>query len=206
MTLLALESYRLAERYKTNKFEQMNIRIIFSILSWIMISSTISAQDIEWKEIEGDDKAWYISMPGEAEYYEKEILTDVGEMKVVSYMLAPEYSEEQANLMYLLEYYDYPEGTFHKDSTELKQLFLEQTAIATSEEVGGTLVYQSEISLKGHPGMIYRCQYKEGDYIMKSKMYLINDRFYHLKAYCRKENALNDEMDRYLDSFELGKW
>lgn len=182
----------------------MNIRI-FSILFFTGIHFFLQAQSIQWEKVSEFNPYWSVSMPGEPEYYKKEILTHVGEMEIHSYMLAPEYSEEQSNLMYLIEYYDYPEGSFHPDSIELIDMFLDQTAIATSSEVGGELVYESNINKNGHRGKLYRCQYKDATYIMKSKMYLVGDRFYHLKVYCKKEYALNEEMDTFLDSFRLIK-
>jgi len=124
-------------------------------------------------------------------------------MELHSYMVAPQYDDQNPNLMYLIEYYDYPEGTFPEDSTALKLFFYEQTAQATSYEIGGTLSYSSESSVDGIDGFLYRCQYKNDAYVMKSRMFFVGDRFYHIKVYSEKEFSLNDEMDWYLDSFKL---
>lgn len=177
------------------------------IIGLLVISTTPSeAQPInrsDWITFEANDGSFLMSAPSEPEYLTKEITTSIGTMEVHSYMVAPQYEEKNPNLMYLIEYYDYPEGTFPDDSLELKQFFYDQTAQATSYEIGGKLSYSSKSSIDGIGGMLYRCQYKDDTYVMKSRMFFVDDRFYHIKVYTEKETSLNDEMDWYLDSFKL---
>lgn len=184
----------------------MNVLKGLSIWILVGISSSITAQTTNWSDwitFESKDGAFTMAAPSEPEYLSKEITTTIGAMELHSYMVAPTYSDENPNLMYLIEYYDYPEGTFPEDSIELKQFFFDQTAQATSFEIGGKLSYSSKSTVDGIEGMLYRCQYKDGTYVMKSRMFFVGDRFYHIKVYSEKEASLNDEMDWYLDSFKL---
>lgn len=179
------------------------------ILGLLMTLTTlVFAQASNWSDwvlFESKDGSFSMIAPSEPEYLQKEITTSIGAMKLHSYMVAPQFDEQNPNLMYLVEYYDYPQGTFPEDSIELKQFFYEQTAQATSYEIGGTLSYSSKSSLGGIDGFLYRCQYKNDTYVMKSRMFFVGDRFYHIKVYSEKETSLNDEMDWFLDSFKLIK-
>lgn len=176
------------------------------ILFSLVLSTSVWSQSTNWSNwvtFESRDGAFTMAAPSEPEYLVKEITTSIGAMELHSYMVAPQYDDQNPNLMYLIEYYDYPEGTFPEDSTALKLFFYEQTAQATSYEIGGALSYSSESSVDGIDGFLYRCQYKNDAYVMKSRMFFVGDRFYHIKVYSEKESSLNDEMDWYLDSFKL---
>lgn len=161
-----------------------------------------SSDQNEWIRYTAEEGRFTIMLPSEPEVLEKEILTSIGEMTLYSYMMAPDYSDRDPNLMYLVEYYDYPEGTFPIDSVDLRQLFYDHTASATSLEIGGELTYQTQSTVGGIDGVLYRCVYKDGTFVMKSRMFFVGDRFYHLKVYCPHESALNDEKDWFLNSFQ----
>jgi len=186
------------------------MNIIKGLSIWILVAMSLTAwsQSTNWSDwitFESKDGSFTMAAPEEPEYLTKEITTSIGAMDVHSYMIAPNYEAENPNLMYLIEYYDYPEGTFPEDSLDLKQFFYDQTAEATSYEIGGKLSYSSKSEVDGIDGMLYRCQYKDGTYVMKSRMFFVGDRFYHIKVYTEKAASLNDEMDWYLDSFKLLK-
>ncbi len=184
----------------------MNVLKRISIWFLVGMSTSVMAQSTNWSDwvtFKAKDGSFSMAAPAEPEYLSKEITTSVGAMELHSYMVAPTYADENPNLMYLVEYYDYPEGTFPEDSVELKQFFYDQTAQATSFEIGGKLSYSSKSVIDGIEGMLYRCQYKNGTYVMKSRMFFVGDRFYHIKVYSEKDTSLNDEMDWYLDSFRL---
>ena len=171
----------------------------------LTVSTMLWSQSTNWSDwvsFESKDGSFTMTAPSKPEYLVKEITTTIGAMELHSYMVAPKYDDQNPNLMYLIEYYDYPEGTFPEDSLDLKQFFYEQTAQATSYEIGGSLSYSSKSSVNGIDGFLYRCQYKNDTYVMKSRTFFIGDRFYHIKVYSEKETSLNDEMDWYLDSFK----
>lgn len=97
--------------------------IVFSLL----LSTSVWSQSTNWSNwvtFESRDGAFKMAAPSEPQYLVKEITTSIGAMELHSYMVAPQYDDQNPNLMYLIEYYDYPEGTFPEDSTALKLFFL----------------------------------------------------------------------------------
>ena len=82
--------------------------IVFSLL----LSTSVWSQSTNWSNwvtFESRDGAFKMAAPSEPQYLVKEITTSIGAMELHSYMVAPQYDDQNPNLMYLIEYYDYPE-------------------------------------------------------------------------------------------------
>ncbi|MBK9734527.1 MAG: hypothetical protein IPO92_05975 [Saprospiraceae bacterium] len=154
----------------------------------------------DWKIFSPENQPYEVFAPGEMKYGEKNLLTDVGEIKVVTYM--HEGAKSDPNFIYLINYVDYPEGTFHPDSTELIDDLFKISIKTNLNDLKGELVYSTSANYGVYPGMLYRATYNKGNAIIKSKMFLIGDRFYALQVYTLSEKSLNPEMDRFLDSFK----
>ena len=70
--------------------------------------------------------------------------------------------------------------------------------------LGGKLLYSTDITLQERfDGRVNRISYNDGESIVKSKMYLVENRFYFLQVYTTKDNSLNLDMDDFLDSFKV---
>ena len=59
-------------------------------------------------------------------------------------------------VFYVVNYCDYPKGTFPTDSTELINDFMTETVNESVHVTGGTLTYQSDIQILTHKGKIWR--------------------------------------------------
>lgn len=165
-----------------------------------MTSFGLHAQD-SWTTYRSDAGRFTIDTPAELKDGTKTILTAIGEMTV--YTLMTEGAEEDNNYLYLINYSDYPKGTFDPDSTQIIMSFFESTINASIESLGGELIYDSDISIKNHPGRLYRIKYNDGSAVVKGKIYLVGDRFYSLQVFTLTEQSLNDEMNAFLDSFRI---
>ena len=51
--------------------------------------------------------------------------------------------------------------------------------------------------------MMYRVSYNKNKAVAKSRMILAGDRFYALQVYTISEKSLNQDMDKFLNSFEI---
>jgi ribosomal protein L35AE/L33A len=97
---------------------------------------------------------------------------------------------------------DYPEGTFHPDSTDLKALFYEISIESAAQSVGGKVMYSEDADIQGVKGKIWRIDYNKGNSIMKSKAVLMGDRLYTISVATQKARIRNLDMLKYLDSFK----
>ena len=103
----------------------------------------------------------------------------------------------------MISYCIYPRNAIHSDSLDLIDEFFDTTVATAVESVGGNLQYSSEISLRDYPGRIWKVAYNEDKALIKTKSFLIGNRYYSIQTITLKEKALNSSTDKFLDSFYL---
>ena len=184
---------------------------VLSLFALIISSFTPPSVPIEsgfhygsiWKEFNSYGGKFRILTPtGEMVEKVSKMKTDIGDMDYHQYIYQP-VEKTADNVFYLVNYCDYPKGTFPKDSTELIQAFLDSTVDESVESVKGKLTYQSDIQWLTHKGKIWRVQYNNDKVSVKNKCFIANDRFYLLQVMTLKEHFLNTAMDKFLDSFYM---
>lgn len=177
------------------------LRPIFIIAIILMsLSYEVYAQD-HWKQFTPDKQSFSVLSPSEMRAGEKKLLTDVGEMHPVTWM--SEGGEDDPNYLYMVSYVDYPQGTFHKDSLDLIDDFLNESVDALIENLNGELIYSAPSDYGHYPGIIIRASYNENTLVLRARMLLVDDRFYALQVYTTKEKSLNDDAARFLNSFRI---
>jgi len=154
-----------------------------------------------------DDGSFSIISPGAFTEKYQELTTDIGDIEVFTLLCQPKI-EEDPNFLYLINYYDYPPGFKDEDETEteadfIKNLF-DETIDQSVSGLSGKLLYSTNIMLQdSYDGRLNRVSYNDGDSIVKSKMFLVDNRFYFIQVYTTKNNSLNLMMDEFLDSFKV---
>lgn len=107
------------------------------------------------------------------------------------------------NLLYMISYCDYPEGSIHSDSTELAKEFLDATIDESVKSVNGKLIYSNDIKIKGFPAKLWRVDYGDGQGVIRTKAFIRGNRFYTIQTACDKNKSLNISSDKFIDSFKL---
>ena len=128
--------------------------------------------------------------------------TDIGEMEVLTYYHQPE-SEDPANYLYLINYFEYPEASLHHDSLSMVTDLFSKSAEEFNLSIGGHSIYESRLDDEEYPTYLFRSEYNEGFNIVKSKLLVYEHRFYFIQVFTTKPHSLNDEMDSFLDSFRI---
>lgn len=160
----------------------------------------IMAQDT-WQKFSPPGQAFEVMVPGTMRDGQKKILTDLGEIRPVTWMLEGKPSDP--NFLYLLSYVDYPEGTFHTDSTAMIREFFNAGLDTHVRDLKGELVYSTESPYGQHAGILFRATNDHRKLVVKGRQILAGDRLYFLQVYTIVQKSLNPEMDRYLESFRL---
>ena len=128
----------------------------------------------------------------------KEAMTDVGNLNVVSFGLTPK--SENPNRIYQLIIIDYPEGTFHPDSIDLKEETIDQFIFQSAQEEHSELIYEEEIFTNGMQMRQWRIHNNE-ELSIKSRLAITGDRVYILQVMSDITKSLNEDIDKFLDSF-----
>lgn len=162
----------------------------------------LSMTNPDWEVFQSFDGKFKILSPGEMIKKENPIKTDIGDLNYITF-LHQSKEKDADNLVYMVSYCDYPEFSIHSDSTELAEEFFKTTIETAVESVQGELAYASEIKINEYPGRLWRVYYNEGKAIIKTKAFLVKNRYYSIQVITLKDKSLNLEIDNFLDSFSL---
>lgn len=170
--------------------------------SLLILLSSLTLAATAWKEFKTYEGKFRVLTPtGEMVEKVKKIKTGLGDVSYHTFMNRPEEKNPDC-VFYVVNYCDYPKGTFPADSTDLINEFMEETVNESVKAVSGTLTYQSDIQLLTHKGKIWRVQYNGDRALIKSKCYLVGNRFYLIQTMMKKEKSMNPSADKFLDSFQ----
>lgn len=183
-------------------YKIMQLFRFISAVVLIGFSLCVTGQDY-WKTYKSDDGTFSILLPCKAETGNKHILTDIGSLETKTIMCQP--PSDHPNKLYLVNYVDYPPGSFHPDSVSTIGELFDISIAQHIHDLGGELLYQSEHSFGKHPGRLYRASCNKGNTFVKSVIYLIGDRFYSLQVYAMLDKSLNNDMDIFLNSLRILK-
>lgn len=171
-------------------------------LSILILSAFGGTSQSTWEVFQSFDGKFKVLSPGEMIKKENPIKTEIGDLNYITY-LYQSIEKDPDNLVYMVSYCDYPKYSIHSDSTELVEEFFNTTVETAVESVGGELSYSSEISLNGFPGKLWRVNYNEGKALIKTKSFLVGNRYYSIQVVSLKEKGINLQIDQFLDSFSL---
>lgn len=157
-----------------------------------------------WVTFESEEGRFLVMTPVELIEKVNKTTTAIGEVSYHSFFYQDKDPEADI-LFYIVSYVDYPEGTMNMDSTALIKEFFETTIAGSVESVQGDLRYQDDINLDNYPGKFWRVDYEEGETIIKTRAYLVNDRYYSIQTICDKKKVMEMTSDRFMDSFRLKK-
>lgn len=153
-----------------------------------------------------DDGSFSILAPGNFVEKYQELETEIGDIEVFTLHCQLDISEHP-NFLYLINYYDYPAGfddSADSDNQDFLSNIFDESIDQSLTSLDGKLLYSTDIKLQdSYDGRVNRISYNNGESIVKSKMFLVRDRFYFIQVYTTKDNSLNLEMDDFLNSFRV---
>lgn len=156
----------------------------------------------DWFEFVSEKGKFTVLSPGEMANRTNSLETEIGQLDYHTFLYQPK-SKEADNLVYMVSYVDYPNHSIHSDSTELLKDFFDATIETAVQSVEGELMYSADAKLKDYPGKIWRVHYNDEKAQIKTKAFLVDNRYYSIQTITLKEKSLNPSSDKFLDSFRL---
>lgn len=155
-----------------------------------------------WETYQDYDGRFSVALPALFRTKVDTMATAVGDLIYHTYFLqAPTDTAE--NELYMLSYVDYPAGTLHHDSTELLAEFFDATIETARKTVRGEVRFTAEDKLRGYPGRYWRIDYLNGRAGVRTKAFVVGNRYYTIQTISRRETGINRSTDRYFDSFTI---
>ena len=65
------------------------------------------------------------------------------------------------------------------------------------------LIYSNPYDWKGFPGRIWRVDYLKGEAVIKTRAFLVKNRYYTVQAVMLKHKSLNPSLGKFFNSFYL---
>lgn len=160
-------------------------------------------ESVRWEQVDDLDGRFRIETPGAFEHRIDTFDTAVGKQYFHTYFFKVPEIDRAENLIYVLSYVDYPPGALHQDSTDLVQELLISTEESAAEALRGEVVYATEREVGGHPGRIWRIDYKDGEASARTLALVAGGRYYELKTFALTGRGLSEASDKFFRSFRL---
>ena len=173
-----------------------------NLLAFLLLPVLMLDSNPGWEEFKSYDGKFRVLVPGEMQLNERAIHTDIGEIKYLTYYYQDTHREAE-NALYMVTYCDYPEYTIHSDSTDLLEDFFTNTLEAAIESVAGELRYSDILNYKEFPGRHWRIDYRAGHATIKTRAFLVGNRFYTVQTATERGRSMNQATDAFFDSFQL---
>ena len=133
-------------------------------------------------------------MPTEPKTQTQNLETAVGTITVTMYIA------EKNGAAYFASFNDYPAELVQKSDP---QAILDGARDGAVNNVKGKLLNEKKIAIGSHPGRDITFEAVNGQYLARSRMYLVNQRLYQIMVLAPREQGLPAKIDQYLDSFQL---
>ena len=160
-------------------------------------------QTTHWKWFTSETGLFTVMTPGELTEKVEKSETALGELAYYTFYYQPAETEDADNFLYMVSYCDYPEGSIHSDSVELVKDFFDATIETSVHSINGELFYESDINSGDYPGKIWRVNYGDGEAAIKTKAFLVENRYYAVQTITLRDKSLNPSIDKFLDSFKF---
>jgi hypothetical protein len=157
----------------------------------------------KWEWFTSETGLFTVLTPGKLTEKIEKSETAVGELSYHTFFYQPEEDENADNFLYMISYCDYPKGSIHSDSLDLVKDFFDATIESSVRSVKGELFYESDIKTGEFPGKIWRVNYGDDAAAIKTKAFLVNNRYYSIQTITLREKSLNPSIDKFLDSFKI---
>lgn len=175
--------------------------ILVVIIGLAVISTFSNFTPPEWMVFRNIDGRFTVLTRGNMIEKTANIETALGTIQTHTFVYQPEEKEE--NLVYMIMYYDFPEGGMHSDSTELVKEFFDSTVEEAVASVQGILIYENNLEKQGYPVRQWRINYLENKAAIRTRAFMVKQRYYMLQTISLADADQNSTTEFFVNSFKL---
>ncbi|MEY3321765.1 MAG: hypothetical protein RLZZ417_1348 [Bacteroidota bacterium] len=162
-----------------------------------------SEKKVEWTKYKSENGKFSVLVPGQLTEKSDSSNTPLGYLKMHTFYYQPSANSGHSNFMYMVQYCEYPDGTLDGNDTTFTNEFFESTRNEAAFSINGKVIYHTPVTLNNFKGQFWRIHYKNDTAVIKTKAYIIKNRYYAIQTITFKSLASNMETDKFFDSFQI---
>ncbi len=171
----------------------MKTLFVFALLV-ILLGLGGCDEAVEWQSFESEDGRFSVSFPGTPEEQVESVTTAIGTIETQFFVVT------QKDMAYSVNLADYPPEVI---AAEDIQQMLDGARDGAVSNVNGELLEEKELVLNGHPGREFKVKVEDEDIVVRARIYLVNERLYVVQALSTERLASSEDIEKFLDSFQL---
>ncbi|TJY33415.1 hypothetical protein [Pontimicrobium aquaticum] len=177
------------------------MKSLFFIIALFFVSIEVTSQS-SWLDFKSVEFAFRAEFPKEPTKSVQNVPTAVGDIDMHMFMLQST-SNDDNNVIYSVIRSDYPEEQFEDADDEYNNTVLDGAVNGAVTNVKGELVFDNKITFNGYPGRSIKINIDQAYIYMNA--YLIENTIYITQVICMKQKDKNEDINRFLDSFDIIK-
>lgn len=179
----------------------MKIGMKYLVFPFFIIQFFYVAGQNQWKIYKNENPEFSILVPGKVEQKEKIIITDIGETLINS-IYSKSSTDSTDNYLYIINYYSIDRNLIFSDSFDIKQ-YMTNMANNICDKSKSKMIYSQYQDNSSYNSLIYRCENESIDQALKGKIIFHDDTIFSLQVFTTKQYSLNQNIDKFLNSFRL---
>ncbi|MFN6946338.1 MAG: hypothetical protein ACK4ND_15425 [Cytophagaceae bacterium] len=182
----------------------MNLKITkLFIASLILLSFMSFIQAEKWFLLESKQYGYKIEFPKKPTEKPQVVNSEIGELKMNIFIHDASKDGKDDNLIYMVNYTEYPDTLIHSDKTEILSDFFRNSIDGAVRNVHGKLLSEKVIQIGEYPGREIKIDFRDGMAVIRMRIYLVKNQMYLLQTITETKKDFNKSITRFMDSFEL---
>ena len=181
-----------------------NIRILIALMIVVSFTQSFTTDgNQDWSLLE--TKNFKIYFPQKPELRSQILNTQVGELNIDMYMYQVPDTADDSNFAYSLAVTEYPDSLINSNRSEKELIdnFFNNSIGGYTNNVHGKLKSELIIKYDSFPGREIKVEIKEGLAVIRTRMYLVQNKVYMLQVITDIKKDFNRSINRFLNSFVL---
>jgi hypothetical protein len=173
------------------------------MMNYIILSALLSQAALNDTLFRSTEGGFEVRVPGEMVHHIEEITTEIGKIDYHSYYYN-DADEHPGHGVYVISYYESEALEIPQDSLSLINDFFDNTVQQAALSLSGEVLILSEETYRGkYPGRFWRIHYNDGQSVMKTKAFLVGNRYYSIQVAVDAKYSLSESIDTFMDSFRI---
>jgi len=175
----------------------------FTIITISLVSFAFTTVT-DWEIFQYEDGNFRIEMPDLPAVSTQLLNSSIGTLEMHIFMYEGEAGIDD-NILYMLNYTDYPENEVNSEMMEEEALkdFFTGSIKGAVNNMDGELLSEETITVLGKEAREVSIGYLDGAAIMKMQIILVKNRMFTLQTISLADNSDNDAQKRFFNSFEF---